>query len=759
MMMKKNLFLAALAIVALASCTDSEFVGDNSPDNTPTANEKAINFGFDMQRVTRADVMGSAAATLLGNNFYVTGTKGTEGATYPTNDIVFNNYLIHYGVNTAATTESNTANWEYVNVVPGTDPTANYVKLSPVAIGAQTIKYWDYSTSQYDFMAFSTGTFKAVAKTNLTSSGEDQIATNEIGVTAMAYGSALNVASSVPTAYTFYLPSVNALKNAYITDITEVVKDNYGKEVTLKFKNLGSKVRIALYETVPGYSVKDVVFYKVDGTNSFTDGDEDATNDEDFKSSEAALISANTNGLPTRGSIAVIFPHVGNNNDSEKDYNKAAATVTPVTANSIKAQTFGNLHNFQSTEPGFYEAAGNYLGRNLTQATFAGDVNADYYTTVFPVSSPDPLTLRVDYTLVSTDGSGETITVHGAKAVVPSTYTKWLPNYAYTYIFKISDNTNGWTDPSGTTAAGLFPITFDAVVAEATDATAEQRTITTVATPTITTYQQGHNKDDNEYSIARGTGDDGRDVYVMVMDNRTTTATPVGATACTLPDLSATNSLLYAVSKDNATEAEVMDALLKRTSALSADNVNGRNNITLTKNTNISVVTTIVNGADDNPITLTKATDGHAAKIDLSELSAGTYAYVYDYTPASPVKTETTVYQPITLAVDATIPNGTKYITKDILDGITSTTSANEPVSSSYLYFSKTTNGSVTTTYSFVSVDGKTTLPAGLLKVEINSTNLKESDGTNTVAAGTICFDTYIRNDGSYAVKVIKVVA
>jgi hypothetical protein len=97
--------------------------------------------------------------------------------------------------------------------------------------------------------------------------------------------------------------------------------------------------------------------------------------------------------------------------------------------------------------------------------------------------------LYVDYELYNSV-SGETIHVYGAKAVVPSIYMKWNPNYAYTYLFKISDNTNGATSPTVGTPTGLFPITFDAVVVN-TEEGNTQETITTVATPSITTYQNG----------------------------------------------------------------------------------------------------------------------------------------------------------------------------------------------------------------------------------------------------------------------------
>ena len=97
--------------------------------------------------------------------------------------------------------------------------------------------------------------------------------------------------------------------------------------------------------------------------------------------------------------------------------------------------------------------------------------------------------LYVDYDLINT-ASGETIHVKGAKAVVPAAYMTWKPNYAYTYLFKISDNTNGTTGTEGTSPVGLFPITFDAVTVATTDG-AEVGTITTISTPAITTYQEG----------------------------------------------------------------------------------------------------------------------------------------------------------------------------------------------------------------------------------------------------------------------------
>jgi len=776
-MKTKYFFLAAFA-ATFASCANEEYIGDNSPNAAlEQTGDGSIQFGFDMQNMTRADIAGDAAATILGNNFYVTGTKGTEGSYNPSPTLVFDNYLVHYGANTAGKTESNTANWEYVGIVPGTTTgCTNKVKLSDLDV--QTIKYWDYSAAQYDFMAFSTGTFAAVNKTNLTGVGENQIGASEIGVTKMLYGEALNVESTVPTAYTFYVPNLNALKQAYISDIVEVTKaGGYGKDVVLKFKNIGSKIRMALYETVPGYSVKDVKFY--------TEDKADASVDDLGNASEthAHLIGADNSSFITNGTIQVRFPHVGNTHDTKQDYDKADASVTPTAGTYDTYKDFGAFdseqlkaaeHEERNTAGNAKETGNVFLARTLSTASFAGDKNAHFYTPVFPNTTAYPITLRVDYTLVPIDGAKETIKVKGAKAVVPSTYTRWLPNYAYTYIFKISDNTNGWT---GTTVdpKGLFPITFDAVVTEATDATAEQKTITTVATPTVTTYQQYHKYGINEYSkTVKNLKDEDavRDVYVQVMNNTTVPATFYKDMEETIPgETSKIKALLYKVDDDHATtatEALVMDALQNRTVAVTEADVTGRNGITLTNNTNINAtVTTIINGVDDNPIEKIDGVTieaGQVAKIDMSAIDAGTYAFVYDYTNAA--KTPTTIYQLI--PVTPTEPIGTSAsqkfcsVTKGVLDGIDTSTPGNvttdgEAVNSGYVYFSKTTDGSANTTYSFVSVEGKTNLIAGLVKCPVGSLTT-DVIGTTPAAANTYYFTTYFHNTGDYAVKVIKVV-
>ena len=113
------------------------------------------------------------------------------------------------------------------------------------------------------------------------------------------------------------------------------------------------------------------------------------------------------------------------------------------------------------------------------------DMSPNGYFTVLPTPSATkaaPIIIKCDYTLNADDGSGETIKVTGATAAIPAAFSKWEVNTRYTYLFKISDKTNGTTgDPNNPKddPAGLYPITFDAVVTEMTDKT--QGTTTTVA--------------------------------------------------------------------------------------------------------------------------------------------------------------------------------------------------------------------------------------------------------------------------------------
>lgn len=541
--MKKISFaIVALLGLTMASCNNDNRLGDE-PAQTVKGNE--IGFGSGFRAVTRANSTGAEAAALLGNEFIVFGEKGNGTTMSP----VFDNYRVVWALNTAGTTASNTRDWEYVGVTP----------MAPTSSAtSQTIKYWDFSTSQYNFVAYSLGGGGATA-TKITGTKTYELTGSETD-----------------------------LAKCYITDMTPVLKANYNNVVTLQFRSLAAKVRVALYETVPGYSVKDVKFYS-----------DNATTIAAGATSTAATLFNDAGGFYTTGKYTVSF-----NNDPTNGVVNLAHVTMDATGTEANSRGFGTL-NYTDGK----------LGKTLAGASYAG--TGDFYTTVLPNEEGKALELRVDYTLISDDGSGEEIKVHGAKAYVPQTYAKWLPNYAYTYVFKISDNTNGWTstDPGDSDKPGLFPITFDAVVIGSTDYT--QSTITTVAVPSITTYQKGHILSSNEYSVLASNGD----IYIQLMRS------DASGNGVLISDLKNENSTIYKLDKA-ATEIDVMAALNIGSSDASG-NVTGRNGLGLTK------------GAINNSVTNIPAADGNNIVVTAGEAAsftpaAGTYAYVYLVSAGTP---------------------------------------------------------------------------------------------------------------------------
>ena len=560
-MKTKYFILAAIAAVGLASCADDVFVGDNSPNvvEETTVDEGSIRFSGGFKAITRADHVGADAASMLNNKFVVGGFKGSTTAA---TGLVFDNYVVKWTENTAGTTESNTSDWEYVGITGSSN-------LSPVtSVTTQTIKYWDYSQVLYDFVAYSTGTATAVSTTP---------SNGEIKVTAFN-----------TTNHSFTLTgSEEDLTKCYIADRVTVEKADFGKEVTLSFRNMAAKVRVALYETIPGYSVKKVEFYQDDATT--------AINANISSYTDATLIGNFYRG----GLYTITYPGT---TSGQPDFNKAHVAITPdeTTYPSVAFRNFGALD--LTTGEGTKTTTSVFLKRTSTAPSFAG--TDPYYQTVLPNEDGGGMELRINYTLEANDGQGEEITVHGAKAYVPVGFTQWLPNYAYTYIFKISDNSNGWTSTSESDPAGLYPITFDAVVVDSEEKT--QTTITTVATPSITTYQKGHVYTDGpEYNAS--TTDP---IYVQVMVD--------GALKGDL----ASKGKLYTLSADE-TEAEVMNALSIQEYTSVANTIAGRNKLTLTEATSAADFNTIPR-EDGNTISITA---GQAASF---AATAGIYAYVYD---------------------------------------------------------------------------------------------------------------------------------
>ena len=565
--MKKSVYFAA-ALIALASCTSDEFTGDKALGE---ANGKtAISFGFDMQNATRAESTGATAAEKLSNQFVVYAEKNeNDAAAAPTDgNLVIQNYQVKWTAGSENSTTSNTEGWEYVGFASDF-PT----QVTPVSTETQTIKYWDYSASTYTFTAIS------ALPADLTG-GKMKIAKTTTGTApASKYGKGYVVTISDASA---------DLSKLYFADRVEITASNgtdrhadnaYGGNVTFKFRNAMSQVRVGMYETIPGYAISAVKFYESDGTTEQTN----SSTDKAF-----GAIVPNIPATGFTGTLTVTY--ADNTTGIENQPIVTAARTGGTTETNLVLGT-----NIQTV------STSNLLGTTSTAPTW--DTAGGTYTSVFPqASNTTNMVLKVDYTLYNAT-THETIEVKGATATVPGQYVAWKPNFKYTYLFKISNETNGST---GQGVAGLYPITFDAVIVEAEDGQAEY--ITTVSDPSITTFgtvtaagKTTYVKDGSEYAA-------GSDVYATIVDGGTVIDPTSKYNVYTVTTTNATNFPI--------TEASVAESLAE----ISAKT----HEVTCTAYAGTKSLETQLPGEDGKTITLSA---GKAIK--LPALAAGTYAVEY----------------------------------------------------------------------------------------------------------------------------------
>ena len=405
--MKRILFCTAIAAVALTSCSSDDFLGE-VPGNTPSAvTAKEISFSGEAGKTSRAT--GTAEdAQKLGNRFWVYGTKSINNE----NKLVYNNYLVKYTDQTGIT--PNTKAWQYSGLNNSSDAgednkTFNYTTAIKDAYSTeQGLKFWDYSANSYTFTAFSAPSVDL--------DGAD---------------SKINIEKANDT-YKITLKEGADVDKLYFSD--KKVVSEYNKDVQFTFRNIIAKVRVGMYTTIPGYTVQIKKFYTGDGqTTEHTD--------------KFAANAENT-ALKLDGSEYTI-----SYDNSGTPKLEIPTTTGRAAEKSTTLELGSNLVNKN-------------LGTSKENATYDKENGA--FTCFLPQTASNDMKIKVDYQLTSTDGSNETIDVKGATVSVGKDKINWKINHSYTYIFKISVNTNGTTGGEGSTV-GLYPITFDAVVEDFTE--------------------------------------------------------------------------------------------------------------------------------------------------------------------------------------------------------------------------------------------------------------------------------------------------
>ena len=418
MIRTKNFFLTAILGLAFSACSQDSFVGTEGQETPEGASSDAIGLGSIAKPRTRVSHEESAA--LLGGKFLVYGTKTKNGTT----SSVFDNYYVEYVANSAGSDITNSKDWSYEGKTSKKGAT-------------QSVKYWDYSAEHFDFVAAA------------------GLAADEL-ITSTTDGMRINVADAEAMTGIYVADRITATPVAKAQTATTPATEAYKSTIQFQFRRMGAQMRIGFYETIPGYAIKDLVFYYIGApSGSYTVG------------------------------VGAAFPESGKYDVAYDDATNAAKVTFFGSDNKLAfSNTFGALdYTSVYTQEGvsakpYLDTDGSasatavnaFLGTSSSTATYGkGSYTIDgtsgvtsTYKPILPYEQNSlKMQLRVDYTLVALDGSRDIIHVRDAYVAVPANFCQWKPNYSYTYLFKISDNSNGYTGEGGggtvTTGPGRDP--------------------------------------------------------------------------------------------------------------------------------------------------------------------------------------------------------------------------------------------------------------------------------------------------------------
>lgn len=237
----------------------------------------------------------------------------------------------------------------------------------------------------------------------------------------------------------------------------KVLSADYGHDVSLKFNRLNAKVNIKFWEDIEGYSVRLIDLtadYGVAATPSIKDG---TSNKYGYKLGK--IYTENGAKIQFNEHAAL---------QSMKQY-EGVTTSAPLNFKTPTASLIGENRVLATPSPSTYYA----IPKGSDAEVLAnGAINYTTTGTLDALLKETGLTFHVSYELIST--TGEKITVTDATVHVPKDYCNWVANKHYTYIFRITKNSNGSTgtttpkpeDPEVPTVNALYPIVFDNCVVE-----------------------------------------------------------------------------------------------------------------------------------------------------------------------------------------------------------------------------------------------------------------------------------------------------
>ena len=452
--MKKVLILACAALTA---CTNDIDLGPNKEQVETLSN--AIGFQMAKKNMTTT----KAAQTLQSQghyNFGVWGYKNTD-----TDHAIMANYLVGYkdeaekkgyNMTTANQTTLGDANgdangksmWayelmgntQYNHTTNGSGESyyLNTQKAYKSNLTEQYLRYWDLSSARTTFYAYAPYVNKTATSTEVTFDN---------GTKTMSFPNGSIVMGKDQPA-----------DQEFMYAVTKVEKINYKEDVKLEFHRMGARIQIKFWEDIPGYTVT-------------------------MKNLDANPTGASTltDGIYAKPAIA---PATGNTYTPGQYLTKTGADIVFINDETTAADpdatvTFKGVTNF-SDKCLTFDIPRVQLGETRTDAKFS---ETKYYmiprgANFDPAIGDDfkktGFIFHVSYELKNNQ-TDETITVTDAKVFVPADQCNWLSNKSYTYVFKITKNSNGTTDKKDPnpendftvdTDNALYPIVFDGCTVE-----------------------------------------------------------------------------------------------------------------------------------------------------------------------------------------------------------------------------------------------------------------------------------------------------
>lgn len=379
----------------------------------------------------------------------------------------------------------------------------------------QVLKYWDKSAAYHNFFAYapyfghqagvgasvelseseaSPGVFKSILTYDkLSNFYTDPVATGASSVYQVSTANTTWAGDYTPSNLTYNDEVLNANEGLYA--VQSIAKANYGKDVPLTFKHINAKIKIAFYEAVNGYKVAllDLV--------PETEAGHIYNNDIPL----ASALTGERNLIPASGAYegVALSPATREQAESKASESTIVTSAHPLPSYYTQAKTIAtdvkqdagitadasisladgaSDYTYANDNLRFQKAASNTSavmngGTSYDAISEAGGLgasvlNTKYYTlpnysgsgyltqnysanyTTQKVAQNTGYTLHVSYILLPEDGS-DPDKIYDARVWIAPEYCRWEAGKQYTYVFKITEFTNGTTLPY-TTSDKMF---------------------------------------------------------------------------------------------------------------------------------------------------------------------------------------------------------------------------------------------------------------------------------------------------------------